>query len=105
MIQLFKFLLFFAVCIVFVTFSIVNRGPVALDLFPLPYEAQMPLFLFALICMALGVVVASLGANLSLFRAKHRLKQEQRRSAVLEKKLDDATAAEHPLAHPQLLSQ
>ena len=88
--------------VLLVVFSVNNRGPVSVDLWPLRYEAALPLFLVVLGSLVVGFL---LGLFMEwIFEGRHRaeLLAERRRSAASErelKKLRDAEArrqAERP---------
>ena len=82
-----KFLFLLAIGITLITFCVVNRQAISLNLFPLPYAADVPIFLLALACVAVGVIIAGVLLNMQLFAAHRLLKHEKSRATLLEKEL------------------
>ena len=82
-----RFFLLILITIVFVAFSVANREMVEINLFPIPYSANMPKFILAILCFSLGVIVAGLIMSLKLARARHRLNKEHKRAVTLETEL------------------
>ena len=77
-------LVFTVVTVTFLVFAVVNRETVHLSLFPLPYSADMPEFLFAIFCFALGTVVGWMVISLKLSKAKHIIILERKRVMALQ---------------------
>lgn len=92
-----KLLLIAVFSVAFVAFAVVNREQVAVNLFPLPYSAQMPAFLFAIVCFTLGVVVAGLTMSLKLTKSRHQLKSEHRRVSALQNEIKGIHAKQNTL--------
>ena len=82
--RFFKLLLFIVVTVVFLDFAIVNRAAVDVSLFPFPYSAQLPAFLLALICFALGALYGWLMVGVKLMRSKYMLRSEHNRVMALQ---------------------
>ncbi len=80
-----KFLFLAIVSIILVAFCAANRGAVSLSLFPLPYIIELPVFIFALLCIALGVVLGSVALNIKLLQTKLQL----RKSKIYSKAVDN----------------
>lgn len=97
-----KFILLTAITVAFVVFAVVNRQFIHVSFFPLPYSADMPQFLFAIICFALGVVAGSTGISLKLSRSKHLLKKEHKHVMALQDEVS-ALHGEKPDALPAAL--
>ncbi len=76
----------------FVAFSISNRSAVAISFFPLPYEAELPLFLLALVCFILGVAVAGLFMGMRLSKLHGLFRREKKRAQALKNELDGLNA-------------
>lgn len=75
------------IAVLFITFAIVNRQAVTLSFFPLPYDVSMPQFLFAILCFALGVVVAGMISSVKMAKLRHRFSHEHKRAVALENEL------------------
>jgi putative membrane protein len=60
-----------------IAFAVSNRASVALGLWPLPFIAEIPLYLLAFASLLLGFVIGELHAWIG----RHRLKRELRRRA------------------------
>ncbi|MBY0407474.1 MAG: lipopolysaccharide assembly protein LapA domain-containing protein [Rickettsiales bacterium] len=76
----------------FVVFAIDNREVAHVSLFPLPYAADMPLFLFALFCFFIGAMCGFISASLKTRRLAALLKHEQKKTAGLQNQLDASHA-------------
>jgi lipopolysaccharide assembly protein A len=79
----------------FIVFSVVNRDIVRLSLFPFPYSADMPLFLFALLCFSIGMVVGWLIVGVQISKHKRLLKSEHQRVMALENEMGAVQATKH----------
>jgi uncharacterized integral membrane protein len=75
------------VSIFFLIFAVDNHDPVSIGLFPLPYTFEIPKFLLALGCFALGVVVGGFTVSLKLTRTRRLFKHERKRAAALQNEL------------------
>ena len=82
-----KIVLLSLITLVFVAFAVANRDTVNISFFPLPYVADMPKFLLAIFCFALGVVVAGLVLSLKLAKLRHRCNVEHKRAVALENEI------------------
>ena len=67
-----------------VSFSVVNREPVTLDLWPLPYTAETPVFLIILPGVFAGFVWGGLVAWISALRGRRRAIAERMAGAESE---------------------
>ncbi|NBX03465.1 MAG: DUF1049 domain-containing protein [Alphaproteobacteria bacterium] len=77
----FLFLLFLAAS--FVVFAVSNRDFVGLNFFPLPYVVEIPKFLLALLCFAVGLLIGALAISFRLARTRRLLRAECRRADAL----------------------
>lgn len=82
-----KFLFFITLSAAFAAFAVINRESVALDLFPLPYSLDMPLFLLALICVGFGALAAGVATFYSMLHYKRELRGARRRIMALENEI------------------
>ena len=73
--------------IVVILFAISNRGTVEVRLWPLPAEVDTPIYVLALVTLALGVLFGGVVAWLSGGAQRRRLRQAERRAARLETEL------------------
>ncbi len=80
----FRFLFVAFVTVFFVAFSIANREMVGVSFAPLPYVAELPLFLLAIACFALGTIVAWLMLMADLIKSRRLYSKEQKRAMALE---------------------
>jgi uncharacterized integral membrane protein len=87
MVSYVKSILFWLLLALFLAFAIDNRTSVQLSLFPLPYTASMPLFLLAILCLALGAVLGGLAVSSRAMRARRKEHDAQKRIAALENEL------------------
>lgn len=75
------------VTIFFLIFAVDNHDPVSIGLFPLPYTFEIPKFLFALVCFAMGVVVGGFTISLKLTKTRRLFKHEHKRVVALQNEL------------------
>lgn len=75
---LLRWLWYVALAALVVVFATANRDTVTLSLFPLPFVADIPLYLLVLIALFLGLVIGHFaGGMLQLGQRRARLQQEQ----------------------------
>lgn len=74
-------------CTLFVVFTVNNRTPMALDLFPFPLIMELPKFLYALAFFGMGVLFAALIKAGQASRYKRRIKEQSTRITALENEL------------------
>jgi len=73
--------------LVIIVFSLVNRGPVTMDFWPLPMIIDLPLFALVLVVLAIGVLWGGVGAWLAAGRARTRLRDATRRADSAESEI------------------
>jgi uncharacterized integral membrane protein len=78
-------------------FAMVNYQFVAISLFPLPYEIQLPKFLLAIICFGAGLIVGGLLMSVKLTQAKRIYKREHQRADALENEVRSMHSSTHVL--------
>ncbi|NKB18934.1 MAG: DUF1049 domain-containing protein [Alphaproteobacteria bacterium] len=85
--------LFLAIVIgIVAVFAVANRAPTKIDLSPLPFAPEPPLFVVILGAMALGLII---GAGLSSFarqKLKWQARTQRKRADALEKAAEDRPA-------------
>jgi len=84
MLRYLKYLSFVLIAAVFAAFAVDNRAPVTFSLFPLPYTAEMPLFMLVLLCFMLGAGVAGVIAWLASLQRRLELGTTKRHITALE---------------------
>lgn len=72
------------VAIVAITFAVINRQVVTIDLWPLPWTASLPLFLMVLGALGLGMVAGGVIVWVSGGRTRARARAEHRRANRLD---------------------
>lgn len=85
--HLIAFLCYAGLALLVITFAVANREATIFSLYPLPYEMEMPKFLFGLIMLVAGALSASLIAWLKGMRVKKQLALAQKRAQALENEL------------------
>ncbi|MEO5375161.1 MAG: lipopolysaccharide assembly protein LapA domain-containing protein [Alphaproteobacteria bacterium] len=78
--------------IVATIFAVANRGMVALDLWPLPFMVDVPVFLAVLAALLVGLLTGALMSWVSAGRLRARLRERNARIADLERDLTLATS-------------
>ena len=101
--RLLSWIILLPVALAAVAFSVVNREPVALDLWPLPFTVETPVFLIVLISIFAGFVWGGMVAWVSAMRGRRgaiadrmagadkeveRLKDKLRQTNPREKRLE-----------------
>ena len=93
-----------------VLFAISNRGPVELELIPLPGTVTVPVFVLALGVLAVGffsggfISWVNAGKTRSRARiAERKVQDDEREIADLKHKLEQAEATKSPPAEPRAL--
>ena len=74
--------------LIFIAFAVHNLGRVSVDLWPLPYTAQWPLFFVVLVSVALGLLAGLLVAWFAGGRTRRTARARRREVKSLERKLD-----------------
>ena len=93
-----------------VLFAISNRGPVELELIPLPGSVTVPVFILALGVLAVGFFsggfISWINAGKTRSRARiaeRKARDEEREIADLKHKLEQAETTKSPPAEPRAL--
>jgi uncharacterized integral membrane protein len=101
--RLLSWIILLPVALAAVSFSVVNREPVSLDLWPLPYTVETPVFLIILLSLIAGFVWGGMVAWVSAMRGRRRaiadrmagaekeverLEEELRETNLREKRLE-----------------
>lgn len=74
-----------ACCAVFIaTFSLANRTPVEIDIWPLPLKQQVPLFALLLACIGIGILWGGFATWLSAGTARKKAREATRRADAAE---------------------
>ena len=76
-----------AIIIIAVVFAVSNRGKVDITIFPLPYAISVPLFLFAIIMFAVGLLTGWLISKFSLLKYRKASKESGKRVEALQNEI------------------
>lgn len=87
MLRILKLLPLLLLAALFAAFAVENRETVILSFFPLPYNAELPLFLLAMIFFMLGIAVAGTLATLKFYRSKMQFLSMKRKVEALENEI------------------
>ncbi len=68
-------------------FAVTNRGPVSLELWPLPFVVTVPAFLVILVAVSIGLAIGAVAMWLSTGIARRELRRRGRRIDALESEL------------------
>ena len=74
--KLFVRLISLPLAIIFVVFSINNRGDVRLDFWPLSVHYEIPLFLVVLVMLSLGIILGSFFSWTAQIKDQKKVKQK-----------------------------
>jgi uncharacterized integral membrane protein len=89
-------LVFIPLAIVVVVFAVANRDRVAINLWPLPFDILVPLYVAVLGALGVGVLVGGAVVWFGVLKWRRRARAGERRNAKLEREL----AAARPSASP-----
>jgi lipopolysaccharide assembly protein A len=70
-----------------ILFAVSNRQPVSLGLWPLPFLADLPLYLLVLLMLLAGFVIGAAAARIAGRRLRRELRRRRRRIEALEREL------------------
>lgn len=91
--RLLTFLIVFPLAALMVAFSVANRGPVAVDAWPLPYSVELPLAAVVLISLFVGVLVGGCAAWASALVKRRQIKLRAREAEAALRREADALRA------------
>ncbi len=83
-------------CALAVVFALANREVVTVNLWPLPFDKPMPLYIAILGAVALGLILGAAAAWPAREKMRRRARAGERRAAALER----AAAAKGPANPP-----
>jgi uncharacterized integral membrane protein len=78
---------FIPLAIAVVVFAVANRDRVAINLWPLPFDILVPLYVAVLGSLAAGALAGGAFVWLGVFKWRRRARAGERRSARLEREL------------------
>ena len=96
---------FLVIAVFLILFAVSNREGVSVALWPLPFLAELPLYLLCFLSLLLGALIGWSAAWIAGRRDRRELRARRRHIAALERELtatqsqleDHATAADPPL--------
>ena len=83
-------LLALPIALLIVVFAVANRHDVRLELWPLPWVLDLPVYLAVLGALVKGIVIGLLVAWLAGTGARRRAREHKRRADSLQRQLDAA---------------
>jgi len=95
----------FLFLVVFATFTVANRQPVAIDFWPFEYQLSLPFALVLLGSLLAGFLVGTFLMWLRLGAARARARRAEQRAAILERELTEmkrSATPRSPSSAPQL---
>ena len=98
--KIIRLILLLVAAVLAVAFAISNRAPVTIDLHPLPFALEMPVFLPVLGSLAAGVLLGGFYYWISAGRWKWRARSDERKIETLERKLADGGDAKSSPGSP-----
>lgn len=84
MFRFLKLIIFILLIIVVGVFSAYNNQSVAIDLFPLPIQFEISLFIVVFVCIVFGVLISGVVTSLRLIYWKRVAKNAQKSLAKIE---------------------
>ncbi len=91
-------IVFIPVAAIVVLFAIANRDPVTLKFWPLPFDAELPLYFALLGALAVGVVLGTALSTYSVGKWRLKARSSARKTQSLEKKLTPDAQIRRPAA-------
>jgi len=85
--SLIRWLLLLAFTVLLVSLAVVNRHLVVLSLYPIPYEIELPLYLFSVIFFMLGLFAAGSSGLLRRLAKRRELRRNKKQIHALESEL------------------
>ena len=85
------------IALLIVVFAVANRHDVRLELWPLPWAVDLPVYLVVLGVLAKGLVLGGVAMWLSGHGARRRAREQRRRAESLARQLRAAEAATLPV--------
>ncbi len=85
--RILSWLITIPVALIAISFTLTNREPVTLGLWPLPFEISVPVFLVGLMGILLGFLAGGFIAWANQHRNRTRARREARRAERLEQEL------------------
>jgi lipopolysaccharide assembly protein A len=73
--------------ILLILFAVSNRETVWLELWPLPFVVDLPLYFLFFLSLLVGAVIGALAARIAGRRTRRELRRHRRRSEALEREL------------------
>jgi len=78
---------FLVIAIFLILFAVSNRETVAVEFWPLPFLADVPLYLFCFLSLAVGALIGVAIAWMAGHRTRRKLRARRRRIDALEREL------------------
>ncbi len=91
--KIFYRLVFIPVAAIFVVFAVANRHTLTLDLWPLPLEIDLPVYIAVLGALAVGMAVGGSVQWISDGKWRRRSRADKRKASALERRLTLVEAA------------
>ncbi len=83
-------LVFIPVAAIVIVFAVANRQPVTLELWPLPFAVDLPVYLAVLGALVIGVLIGGLVQWLSDTRWRRKARVGERKASALARELSSA---------------
>lgn len=87
MFSLIRWLVLLAFTVLLVSLAVVNRHLVVLSLYPIPYEIELPLYLFSVIFFLMGLLAASSSGFFLRLSRRRELRKSKKQIHALESEL------------------
>lgn len=91
-VRILGWLLAFPLIVLAVVFAVANRHDLRLELWPLPWVLDLPVYLAVLGALVLGMIIGAVATWLSGHSARANARLHRRRAESLERQLDAARA-------------
>ena len=98
--KIFYRLVFIPVAAVFVVFAVANRHALTLNLWPLPLEIDIPVYIAVLGALAVGMAIGGSAQWISDGKWRRRARAGKRKASALERQLTLAEAAREAEGEP-----
>ena len=98
--KIFYRLLFVPIAAAFVVFAVANRHALTLNLWPLPLEIDIPVYIAVLGALAAGMVIGGSAQLISDGKCRRRARADKRKASALERQLTLVEAASEAQDEP-----
>jgi lipopolysaccharide assembly protein A len=99
-VSLIRWCLAIFVCILFTVFAVNNRDIMTIDLFPFPFIAELPKFLYSIFFLLCGLLLGWYSCSKKIWHLSSVHRKDELKIAALENEIAGYAAEQTPTASP-----